>query len=167
MTRQGNIELLQDQVQHRRITIDELEKQCEDKVIDMFDEVIHPIGYNLCDRCGDYGDSELDFLWVDYYPWEDDNPKDQAILKALELEGIDYCAVCWECVEKLTKKGAEEMEHDHDEYVAEVERKYDDYLQKTEDRCISYGEMVYLHELSEYELDALCEEIDKELGDEE
>ena len=58
------------------------------------------------------------------------------------------------------------MEYDHDEYVAEVERKYDDYLHKTEDRCISYGEIVYLHELSEYELDALCEEIDKELGEE-
>ena len=105
MTREERIELLQDQVQHNRITMDELEKTCEEHDIDLFDDVIHPIGYNLCDRCGEYGDSEQDLLWVDCFDWEEDNPKDQAIIKAMEQEGIDYCAICWDCVNKLAEKG--------------------------------------------------------------
>lgn len=104
-TKQDIVEYLQNQVQHNRITMDELEKECKQHDIDLFDDVIHPIDYNLCDRCGDYGDSEQDFLWVDGFPWEEDNPKDQAIIKAIEQEGIDYCAICWECVNKLAKKG--------------------------------------------------------------
>lgn len=105
MTRQERIELLQDQVQHNRIDIDKLEEECKHYNIDLFDEVIHPIGYNLCDRCGDFGDSELDFLWVDCFNWEEDNPKDQAVIRAMEQEGIDYCALCWDCVNKLAEKG--------------------------------------------------------------
>lgn len=105
MTKQERIELLQDQVQHNRITIEELEKECKAHNIDLFDEVIHPIGYNLCDRCGDYGDSELSFLWVDCFDWEEDNPEDQAVIKAINQEGIDYCAICQDCVNKLKKKG--------------------------------------------------------------
>ena len=105
MTRQEKIELLQDQVQHNRITAKELGETCERDDIDLHDEVLFPIGYNTCDRCGGYGDSELDFLWVDGFDWEEDNPKDQAIIKALEYEGIDYCAICWECVKELEEKG--------------------------------------------------------------
>lgn len=108
MTKRERIELLRDQVQHSRINMDELEEECEAHNIDLFDDVIHPIGYNLCDRCGDYGDSELDFLWVDNFNWEEDNEDDKAIIKALDQEGIDYCALCWECVEKLKEKGRKE-----------------------------------------------------------
>ncbi len=104
-TKQDIVELLQDQVLHNRITMDELEKECKQHNIDLFDEVIHPIGYNLCDRCGNFGDSELDFLWVDCFNWQDDNPKDQAVIRAMEQEGIDYCALCWDCVNKLAEKG--------------------------------------------------------------
>lgn len=105
MTRQERIELLQDQVQHNRITDYELQEACEQYDIDLHDEVLSPIGYNTCDRCGSYGDSELDFLWVDSFNWEEDNPKDQAILRALEQEGRDYCAICWHCAKELQKKG--------------------------------------------------------------
>ena len=105
MDKQERIELLQDQVQHNRIEINELEGECKKYGIDLFDEIIHPIGYNLCDRCGDYGDSEQDFLWVDCFNWEEDNPKDQAVIKAINQEGIDYCAICWKCVKELQKKG--------------------------------------------------------------
>ncbi len=104
-TKQDIVECLQDQVLHNRITIDKLEEECKHYDIDLFDEVIHPIGYNLCDRCGDFGDSEQDFLWVDCFNWQDDNPKDQAVIRAMEQEGIDYCALCWDCVNKLAEKG--------------------------------------------------------------
>lgn len=104
-TKQDIVEFLQDQVLHNRIDIDKLEEECKHYDIDLFDEVIHPIGYNLCDRCGDFGDSEQDFLWVDCFNWQDDNPKDQAVIRAMEQEGIDYCALCWGCVNKLAEKG--------------------------------------------------------------
>lgn len=106
MKRQEIIELLQGQVEHNRITAEELGKACEKYDIDLHDEVLSPIGYNTCDRCGDYGDSELSLWWLDDFPWEDDNEKDQAILRALEQEGVDYCAICWHCAEELAKKGA-------------------------------------------------------------
>lgn len=105
MTREERIELLQDQVQHNRITIDELEKECEEYGIIMFDEVLSPIEFNLCDRCGNFGDAYQDFLWVDCFNWDEDNPRDQAVIRAMEQEGIDYCALCWGCVNKLAEKG--------------------------------------------------------------
>lgn len=106
MTRQEIIELLQDQVEHNRITAEELGKACDKHELYLHDDVLLPIGYNTCERCGDYGDSELDFLWVDSFDWQDDNEKDQAIIKAIEQEGVDYCAICWHCVDELAKKGA-------------------------------------------------------------
>lgn len=102
MTKQERIELLQDQVQHNRIDIEKLEEECRHYDIDLFDEVIYPIGYNLCDRCGDFGDSELDLLWVDGLGNEDE---DNALLNGIAKEGVDYCALCWDCVNKLKEKG--------------------------------------------------------------
>ncbi len=50
-----------------------------------------------------------------------------------------------------------------EDYILEVERKYDEYLMKTEKRGISYGELAYIQNLSEKELKELEEEIDEEL----
>ena len=105
LTREERIELLQSQVQHQRITTKELGVMCEQNNILLHEEVLEPIGFNTCDRCGEYGDSEMDFVWVDCFPWDEDNENDQAIIKAMEQEGVDYCALCWSCVEKLKKKG--------------------------------------------------------------
>ena len=102
---QDIIEYLQDQVEHNRITTKELGEECEKHKIELHEEVLAPIGYNTCDRCGGYGNSEQDFLWVEGFDWEDDNPKDQAVIKAIDQEGVDYCAICWGCVNKLAKKG--------------------------------------------------------------
>ena len=103
MTREEKIELLQGQIEHGRISSAELGAECEKNDIDLHDEVLSPIGWNTCERCGECGDSELDFLWVDYFPWDED---DKAVLKAIEIEDVDYCALCWDCVDELKKKGA-------------------------------------------------------------
>lgn len=104
MTRQDKIEELQDKVSKNYITnIEELNKY--EPEIDVINEVLSPMGFNICDRCGKCGDSELDFLWVDYYPWEEDNDGDHAVLNGIDIEGVDYCALCWGCVEGLRKKG--------------------------------------------------------------
>ena len=107
MTRQEKIDELQNKAQHYRISKEELGKECEDNDIDLHDEVLEPIGFNTCDRCGDYGWSEQDFLWVDSYDWWEEDKDDKAILKAIKDEGIDYCALCWDCVNELKEKGKE------------------------------------------------------------
>ena len=99
-TKQDIIEYLQNQIQHNRISMDELGKECKQHDIDLFDDVLFPIGYNLCDRCGKYGDSELGLLWVDGLGNEDD---DNTLLNGIAKEGVDYCALCWDCVKELRK----------------------------------------------------------------
>ncbi len=105
MTRQEKIELLQDQIEHGRISSAELGAECEKNEINLHEDVLEPIGWNTCDRCGECGDSELDFLWVDSFEWDEDNDGDNAVLNGIDIEGIDYCALCWGCVNELRKKG--------------------------------------------------------------
>lgn len=105
MTRQEKIDLLQNQAQHYRISKEELGKECEENNIELHEEVLEPIGFNTCDRCGEYGWSEQDFLWVDSFEWDEDNEGDKAVIKAMQIEGIDYCALCWDCVNELKEKG--------------------------------------------------------------
>lgn len=50
-----------------------------------------------------------------------------------------------------------------EDYILEMQCKYDEYLMKTEKRGISYGELVHIQNLSEKELKELEKEIDKEL----
>lgn len=54
------------------------------------------------------------------------------------------------------------------EYMLHIQSKYDEYLMKTENRGISYGELAYLQNLTEKELEELEIELDEELskGDE-
>lgn len=109
MTREDTIQMLQDQVYHGWLTSDALADICNEKKILLHEEVLEPIGYNTCDRCGEYGNSEQDFLWVDSYEWDEDNNGDQAIIKAMQIEGVDYCALCWGCVSELKKKGVKHV----------------------------------------------------------
>lgn len=104
MTREDTIQMLQDQVYHGGITSDELADICNEQAILLHEDVLEPIGYNTCDRCGEYGNSEQDFLWVDSFPW--DNDDDHAVLNGINIEGVDYCVLCWGCVNELKKKGA-------------------------------------------------------------
>lgn len=52
------------------------------------------------------------------------------------------------------------------DYILEVQNKYDEYLMKTEKRGASYGELVYIQNLNEKELEELEEDIYKELEEE-
>lgn len=99
------IKELQDQVLSQDISIEDLKKQCDELGLSLHEDVLSPIGYNVCDRCGEYGEATSDFLWVDTYNWNRENPKDRAILKGIESENVDYCAICQECVENLRAKG--------------------------------------------------------------
>lgn len=110
MTLQEKIDDLQDKVSKNYITnIEELKKY--EPEIDVFNDVLSNMEWNICDRCGDLHDSQ-DFCWVDGFPFEEDNEDDQAILRAIASEGIDYCAVCWKCIKELKNKGKGEQGND-------------------------------------------------------
>lgn len=101
MTREERIELLQDQVQHNRISEQELELECIRYGLREVEDVLSPIGYNICDRCGALGDTETGLLWLDGFEWDDSNPEDVAVQDNLAREDEDYVAICWECVNDL------------------------------------------------------------------
>ena len=50
-----------------------------------------------------------------------------------------------------------------EEYRLYVQSRYDEYIQATEKRGASYGEVAYIEGLSEKELDDMCAELDEEL----
>lgn len=54
-----------------------------------------------------------------------------------------------------------------EEYLLEVQSKYDEYLMKTENRGMSYGELAYLQNLSKEELEEFERGLDKELVENE
>lgn len=52
---------------------------------------------------------------------------------------------------------------DREEFIMEVQQNYDEYLMKTENRGISYGEIAYIQGLSDKELNDLNNDAIKEL----
>lgn len=110
LTKQQKIELLQDQVRHNRIEKNELENKCKEWELDLWENIFFPIGYNTCDRCRDYGDSRYDFCWIDSVDWDIDNLEDKAIMEAIYRENVDYCAVCWHCLNELREIGKKWLE---------------------------------------------------------
>lgn len=110
--RQENIKALQAQVHSNKITdLTTLKAWCKSTSLDIdpYEDVLLPMGWNTCERCGALCDADLDLLWVDSCEWETDgwgdDSKDQALLNALGEEPYDYCAICYKCVKELTKKG--------------------------------------------------------------
>ena len=108
LSKQDVIDEIKNQIYHAGICfISELENEVKiikeqfGYEIQPYEDVLGPMGWNCCDKCGILGNSEEDFLWLDFYEWDDDNPEDQKLLKALEKEKEEYCAICWECVEVL------------------------------------------------------------------
>ena len=49
-----------------------------------------------------------------------------------------------------------------EEYRLHIQSKYDEYLMKTENRGISYGEIAYIQNLDEKELKELEEELEED-----
>lgn len=135
MTRQDIIRELQNQIGKNRIqNIDDLKLEIScaeyegDEPIDEYEDVIFPMGYNTCDKCGAIGDSELDLFWIDGFDWEDGNPKDEAIIRGLQKEKADYCAICYLCLHEIMNNGrdSEDVEkakkYYTEEYVIQVKR---------------------------------------------
>ena len=103
MTRQEKIEELQDRVRHNKISnIDDLKLEIScaeydgDEIIDEMNNVLSPIEFNICDKCGAlYKSDEL--CWVDYL----DPDYDQDLIDAVEAYDQELCAICYECAKEL------------------------------------------------------------------
>ena len=107
MTKQDKAEVIQDWVSKNCITeLKDLQRICEQHGLDWSDDVLGQMGWNCCDRCGALGDSELDLCWVDCIDWDENDEGDKNILDAMARENVDYCALCWNCIEKM--KGEKE-----------------------------------------------------------
>ena len=107
MNRQERIEVLQDWVEHGHLlTADALKNACkvqkvyEGEDIDWFDDILAPLEWNCCDRCGALCPSE-ELFWLDYC-----EPSEELIAGAVN-EQVDYCAICEGCAKELTEKGKE------------------------------------------------------------
>lgn len=105
MKKQDLIDEIQSQIEKQRITvIDELEEICKKDNLEPYDDILGPMGWNVCDRCGRLEDSEYGLFWFDYFDWTD-SLEDRAIQLASEKEKVDYCATCWDCIKELKMKG--------------------------------------------------------------
>lgn len=62
-------------------------------------------------------------------------------------------------LENIIKQEKEEL----NEHLVEIESKYDEYLMKTENRGMSYGELAYLQGLTKEQLEEFERGLDKEL----
>lgn len=112
MTRQEAIEQLQDMVEKQHIlTYKELIKATIEinyddiENIEPFEDVLSPIEYTYCDRCGNL-ESSSEACWLDYMDWENEN--DLKVIKELENEEHNHepCVICDMCYhELLDKKG--------------------------------------------------------------
>lgn len=108
MTRQEKIEQLQDWVSKNQIrTLDDLKYEIScaeyqgDEPIDEWDDVLSPMEWNVCDRCGELWKSE-ELFWLEYA--EDLDISDN-LRRGLEQEDGEYTTLCEDCVKKLVEEG--------------------------------------------------------------
>lgn len=104
MTREEKIEQLQDQVEHNRITGKELGEICDKYNLSVYEDVLSPIEYTYCDRCGALERVD-EACWVDYMDLDDENDKKVHVL--LMKEDKNCCAICDMCYHELANKKGE------------------------------------------------------------
>lgn len=95
MNRQEKIEDLQDKINKNYITnIEELSKY--EPEIDVFNDVLSPMEWNICDKCGALHKSD-ELCWIDCL----DPDYDQDLIDAVEAYDQELCAICYECAKEL------------------------------------------------------------------
>lgn len=77
----------------------ELERFCEAHEIFVWEDILHPIEWNCCEKCGSLWPSE-ELYWLDYM--EEISPE---LERGLAKEGMDYCCLCEDCVKALVEDG--------------------------------------------------------------
>ncbi|MCM1323215.1 MAG: hypothetical protein NC218_03430 [Acetobacter sp.] len=97
-------QLAEDVSNGKIVKVDELTQLCQKHNIDAYEDVLGPMGYNSCDRCGLLMDSEQ-FFWLDGFEWDEENEGDRWLQAGLQKEDEDYCALCDNCLKELIEKG--------------------------------------------------------------
>lgn len=82
-------------------------------------------------------------------------------------ELLEHCSNDLEEVERLIDYFSERLESDKERQNLELEvnRLYDKYLQKTENRNMSYGEYAYVSNLDYFELENFYNELLEKVGE--
>ena len=102
MTKEEKKEVIQDWVYRGDVKyVTNLEAICKQYDLEWYDDILSPIEFNCCDRCGRLSPSD-ELYWVDC----DDNPSEE-LMRGYDFEGakVDYCALCDECVASLSVIG--------------------------------------------------------------
>lgn len=102
ISKEERIRECQDWVEHHHLTEIHPLAQFADKYgFDPYEDVLFPIGYNTCDRCGAIEISEC-LKWVDEMCWVDD--EQEIVAYNMAQEGADYCALCTDCFIELCEE---------------------------------------------------------------
>lgn len=105
MTRQDKIEVLQDWVSKNHITnFKNLCDTCDMYGLEPYEDILSPMEWNSCDRCGDLWETDR-LYWEEFDTPDEYIPDSIPISRAVNMEHGDYCALCGKCVEELKKKG--------------------------------------------------------------
>lgn len=103
-TKENVVANLQDQVSKNNIpTYDELKDECERYGLEVYEDILSPMEWNSCDRCGDLWESEQ--LFWEYADWGEESEELRA-----GLNGKYYPALCENCVSELVELGKKELE---------------------------------------------------------
>lgn len=95
------IENLQDQVQHNMLATEkELKKECKKCGLDMWEDILHPMEWNSCERCGSLWES--DQLYWQYCDWSEES---EELQRGLKKDGGEYTTLCENCVRELCDMG--------------------------------------------------------------
>lgn len=95
------IDNLQDQVQHNILATEkELEKECKKHGLDMWEDILHPMEWNSCERCGSLWES--DQLYWQYCDWSEES---EELQRGLKKDDGEYTTLCENCVRELCDMG--------------------------------------------------------------
>lgn len=136
-TRQDIIDDLKNRIWKGRIqTLDQLKLEIScadydgDEPIDEFEDILSPMEWNSCDRCGALGESDGDFLWYEGFEFNEDDEVEMRVAHTIENSwenGEYWSALCWECMNELKKKAQKvlKQEKEAEKLCAKVNKKGD------------------------------------------
>ena len=98
-------EELRDKVSKNYITTyDELELACKEHGLEVYEDILSPMEWNSCDRCGKLGCSDGDFLWTEGFEWDLENEVERRVADYIADKwdfGEYWSALCWECIDDI------------------------------------------------------------------
>lgn len=104
---------IKDKVSKNNIqTLKDLERECERYDLEVYEDILSPMEWNSCDKCGALGCSDGDFLWVEGFEWDEHDEVEVLVARTIESAwdlGEYWSALCWDCVAEIKQKAKEQL----------------------------------------------------------